>query len=415
MCTSFIEQREKNFITIMSTGTVMYETITSFQGNLTTEPTEIHPSVRNETMMLTLEELNQIEVHRRLAPMIYLGILIVIGVPGNLTVLFVYLLKFDSSTYRTFIVALALIDLVGSAVCMPFEIIEMNFQYTFYAVGACKFFRFNNTFVALMSIFVLLALSADRYRRVCRPLKPQMSMFMARVLCGVAALLAILFSWPILFLLGTRHVSLPNNVTGYDCSTSDKYKKTFYPLVHAAILFLTFVVSIVSLIVIYSLIGRKIFKHVQFRNTFRTTKSSSISSGKTSSTKLPSEGKETVVLVNVNKVTSSTDARKQSNGTESKKPVAKQNEKSDEQSKNKITKIAFAICLAFILSYLPHLIITVWTAVKGGFIAPPGPIVSAVLPIVTRSIFLNNIVNPFIYGFLDRRFKKIVLSCVCKK
>lgn len=104
----------------MSTGTVMYETITSFQGNLTTEPTEIHPSVRNETMMLTLEELNQIEVHRRLAPMIYLGILIVIGVPGNLTVLFVYLLKFDSSTYRTFIVALALIDLVGSAVCMPF-------------------------------------------------------------------------------------------------------------------------------------------------------------------------------------------------------------------------------------------------------------------------------------------------------
>lgn len=76
--------------------------------------------------------------------MIYLGILIVIGVPGNLTVLFVYLLKFDSSTYRTFIVVLALIDLVGSAVCMPFEIIEMNFQYTFYAVGACKFFRFIN-------------------------------------------------------------------------------------------------------------------------------------------------------------------------------------------------------------------------------------------------------------------------------
>lgn len=400
----------------MPTDSLIDETFTSFQGNLTAVPTEIHLSVRNETAVeLTLEELNQIEVQRRLAPMIYLGILIVIGVPGNLTVLFVYLLKFDSSTYRTFIVALALIDLVGSAVCMPFEIIEMNFQYTFYAVGACKFFRFNNTFVALTSIFVLLALSVDRYRRVCRPLKPQMNVFMARVLCGVAALLAILFSWPIFFLLGTRHVSLPNNVTGFDCSTSDEYKKTIYPLVHTAILFLTFVISIVTLIIIYSLIGRKIFKHVQFRNTFRTTKSSSISSGKTSSTKLSSEGKEAVVLVNINKVTSSTDARKQSNGTELKKPVAKQKENNDEKSKNKITKIAFAICLAFILSYLPHLIITVWTAVKGGFIAPPGPVVSAVLPIVTRSIFLNNIVNPFIYGFLDRRFKKIVLSYICKK
>lgn len=59
--------------------------------------------------------------------MIYLGIFIVIGVFGNLIVLFVYFFKFDSSIYWIFIVVLVFIDLVGFVVCMLFEIIEMNF------------------------------------------------------------------------------------------------------------------------------------------------------------------------------------------------------------------------------------------------------------------------------------------------
>lgn len=57
----------------------------------------------------------------------------------------------------------------------------------------------------------------------------------------------------------------------------------------------------------------------------------------------------------------------------------------------------------------------VWIVVKGGFIVLLGFIVFVVLLIVIRFIFFNNIVNFFIYGFFDRRFKKIVLICVCKK
>ncbi|XP_048733489.1 cholecystokinin receptor type A-like [Ostrea edulis] len=363
---------------------------------------------------LTLEELNQIEVQRRLPPMVYLATLILFGVPGNLTVLFVYLFKFESSTHRTFIVALAIIDLVGCVVCMPFEIIEMNFQYTFYAVGACKFFRFNNTFIALTSIFVIIGLSVDRYRRVCKPLKTQMTVFTAKIACGIAVLLAILLSWPILFLLGTRHVKLPYNVTGYDCSTDDKYRSTIYPMVHNAVLFLIFVFAIVLLMVIYILIARKIFKHIKFRSTFKASISSSISTRKTSSTKLSSQKQEAVVLVNVNNTTSPSQKVKPSNDSNMNRSKQRNETNSEDKSKKKITKIAFAICMAFILSYLPHLVITIWTAVKGGFIAKPGPVVSAVLPIVTRSIFINNIINPFIYSFLDRKFRRILLKSICK-
>ncbi|XP_062621630.1 cholecystokinin receptor-like [Saccostrea cucullata] len=363
---------------------------------------------------LSLEELNQIEVQRRLAPMIYLGILTLLGVPGNLTVLFVYLFKFGSSTHRTFIVALAIIDLVGSAVCMPFEIIEMNFQYTFYAVGACKFFRFNNTVVALTSIFFIIGLSFDRYRRVCKPLKTQMTVLKAKSFCFVAVIIAILFSSPVFFLIGTRRVQLPHNVTGYDCSTDDKYKNTIYPVVLNGVLFLFFVFAIIFLSVIYILIGKKIFKHVKFHTSVASTNSSSISSKKTSSTSLQSNGQEAIVLENISNMASQSEdlATKHSkqNHTQKQGQI-----KEEPRSKTRITRIAFAICLAFILSYLPHLIISIWTAIKGGFIAKPGSVASAMLPIVTRSIFINNVVNPFIYGFLDRRFKRIVLKSLCKK
>lgn len=77
----------------------------------------------------------------------------------------------------------------------------------------------------------------------------------------------------------------------------------------------------------------------------------------------------------------------------------------EDMASKKLTKIAFAVSLAFILSYLPHLTISLLTALKGKFLFPPGPIVSAVLPIVTRSFAINNVVNPIIYAFIDRRFR----------
>jgi hypothetical protein len=77
----------------------------------------------------------------------------------------------------------------------------------------------------------------------------------------------------------------------------------------------------------------------------------------------------------------------------------------EDATSRKLTKIALAISLAFILSYLPHLTISLLTALKGKFLLPPGPVVSAVLPIVTRSFAINNVVNPIIYGLMDKRFR----------
>ncbi|XP_071120909.1 adenosine receptor A3-like [Mytilus edulis] len=356
----------------------------------------------------TLQDYNDEEALRRLAPMIYLVLLMLIGIPGNVLVLIVYPIRFQKSTHRTFIIGLALSDLFVCAVTLPFEITEMRFQYTFYNMWACKFFRACNNLFALSSIFILMGLSGDRYRRVFTPLKLQMTSHHATVIIFFSVCLSFMFSWPNFFISGIRHVKLGQlNITGFDCSLSDQFAKTIYPTVYGGTLFLIFIICMVSLIVIYSLIGRKLCVHIQFRRKF-----SNVSSSKsTSDTTLSNEQHHVNTSQQYeNEVFEDKKDKKEHSEKKllnKKKSTIKDRKKStkEDMASKKLTKIAFAVSLAFILSYLPHLTISLLTALKGKFLFAPGPVVSAVLPIVSRSFAINNVVNPIIYAFIDRRFR----------
>lgn len=375
-------------------------------------------SVTDTTVMSysnkTLQEYNDEEANRRLIPVIYLGLLMLIGIPGNLIVLIVYRSRYPKSTTRMFITGLAMADILVCVVTLPFEITEMRLQYTFYNSWCCKFFRACNTLFALSSIFILMGLSGDRYRRVCTPLKLQMTSRHATIYIIFCVVLAVIFSWPNFFISGIRLVNLGNNVTGYDCSFSDQFAKTKYPTLYGATLFLVFIICMISLIVLYSLIGRQILKHFQFRRRF----SKSSTSKSTSSTTPVSNDSQNLMPTNKAEQEYNNDAfidkkpketqemltRKSHRKSSKHRSTKHQSVKEDAASK-KLTKIAFAISLAFILSYLPHLTISLLTALKGKFLLPPGPVVSAVLPIVTRSFAINNVVNPIIYGLMDKRFR----------
>lgn len=374
-------------------------------------------SVTDNTIMSysnkTLQEYNDEEANRRLIPVIYLGLLMLIGIPGNLIVLIVYPSRFPKTTHRMFITGLAVADILVCVVTLPFEITEMRLQYTFYNSWCCKFFRACNTLFALSSIFILMGLSGDRFRRVCTPLKVQMTSRHATIYIMFCVVLAVIFSWPNFFISGIRLVNLGNNVTGYDCSLSDQFAKTKYPTLYGGTLFLVFIICMISLIVLYSLIGRQILKHFQFRRRFSrssTSKSTSSTPVSNDSRKLMSTNKaeqeynNEVFIDNKPKETQEMLTRKSHRKSSKHHSTKHQSVKEDATSK-KLTKIALAISLAFILSYLPHLTISLLTALKGKFLLPPGPVVSAVLPIVTRSFAINNVVNPIIYGLMDKRFR----------
>jgi hypothetical protein len=96
--------------------------------------------------------------------LVYLIILMVIGVFGNLLVLYVYKFRFKRSTSRVFILSLAAFDLMTCLFGMPYHILDMVYPYMFVWDEICKAFSFSLTFTILASIFVLDLIAIDRYR-----------------------------------------------------------------------------------------------------------------------------------------------------------------------------------------------------------------------------------------------------------
>lgn len=77
----------------------------------------------------------------------------------------------------------------------------------------------------------------------------------------------------------------------------------------------------------------------------------------------------------------------------------------------KITKIMLTVTCVFILSYAPALAVTIYSIVQPGFWDNLSRTETIICEFFLRFYLLNNICNPFIYGFWDRRFKReVVLS-----
>ena len=62
-----------------------------------------------------------VDRHDLLVPMIYVGVLSLIGIPGNILVISVFALKHKYSIRRTIIIVLAIYDLLVSGITLPFR------------------------------------------------------------------------------------------------------------------------------------------------------------------------------------------------------------------------------------------------------------------------------------------------------
>ncbi|KAK7489411.1 hypothetical protein BaRGS_00019355, partial [Batillaria attramentaria] len=107
---------------------------------------------------------------------VYLVVVMVAGAIGNSLVVYVYSVRFRMTTQHFLIVCLACSDLVICLLAMPTEIADLRFHFNFSSEHACRLLRFVTMFCAIASNFVLVVIAVDRYRRICHPLRRQMSL-----------------------------------------------------------------------------------------------------------------------------------------------------------------------------------------------------------------------------------------------
>lgn len=93
----------------------------------------------------------------------------VLGLLGNSLVIYVYARKRNKLSSTVFIIALAGIDLVTSAVGMPYTIVFEGLNYQVSVDFSCKFYYFIITCTVPFSVFIMVAIAIDRYICICRP------------------------------------------------------------------------------------------------------------------------------------------------------------------------------------------------------------------------------------------------------
>lgn len=70
-----------------------------------------------------------------------------------------------------------------------------------------------------------------------------------------------------------------------------------------------------------------------------------------------------------------------------------------------VTFMLFIITVVFILSFIPHLVLMVINSMNPNFVTDMTPPGIAIYNIFLRSFVINNMANPIIYGFCDKKFR----------
>lgn len=223
-----------------------------------------------EELWVFMEDEEKLEAVRKIPTFLLLSVLMLVGLPGNVLVLLVYGVRFPASTTKCFIMAMAAFDVMNCAVGMPFEMVDLKRDLDLDIPISCKIFRFLVTLSSCGSVTVLVIVSLDRFRRICRPFQKQMTVRQSKVIIGGMLLLSLAFSTPALVLYG-RRTDVRFNHTVYECSIDDAYRDSVMARGYQILLGVTWVACIIILVVMYSFIVYNIRKQKQRRQNLAST------------------------------------------------------------------------------------------------------------------------------------------------
>ncbi|XP_071097364.1 neuropeptide S receptor-like [Haliotis cracherodii] len=414
---------------------------------------------------LTLQQYNDTYNRRYLSATVYVSVMMVVGFVGNSVVFYVYLKKFKPSTTRCFILVVALLDFLNALMCCPVQIFQMTNFVTFGRSGACRFMITCVTYFSTASGQVLILVAVDRYKKVCRPFRKQMTQYTAKLACGILCVVLLVLMIPAPLIYG------PKTVTRYNVNITIcrplRDREDYYKAYTGFWMIMLFGL-VISLGVLYSCIWCRVYQQMKNRqtlipssrvegsagpsehgkqnqcacqvegclklkstqDTYRSQETPASSHDLTSrSVPSPSPFSESAQITasspSVMEISSALNSdsthrfsHKDSPNTNSSLPMSAGTggdvrATSQDQAVRKMTLTLFLVTMVYVLSCVPYFIVTTMMskdpdnyellAMKYTFFS-----------IFERSYHLQIAANPIIYSFLNKQFRS-ELGLICKR
>ena len=363
----------------------------------------------------TVEQWNQELVVKYLPLTSILILYLIVGVCGNCVVIFIYLKRFK--TYcagRFYIPVLAAVDAVSVVANCLFHVAETLLPVKYESYIGCKIAWFLATIVTLDGTYILVLVAVNRYVMICRPLEAQLSSKWKRVSIFIATVLAVIMSAPCLYFSGTVEVTSKDGIIGDACALFTSGIPYEIALVFSLALLVMIVAELVLMSILYFRICR-VVKHIgaerlksRKENQTATACISSVDISVIESTddKLenhPGRGKE-------NDLSTQMGTSRETEGTE--RPPKQLFEKKRRVRVSQITTINIVVTIAFAVSFFPKLALFILESTNSGFLVTD-PNKGVLIMFLHSAYILNNIVNPFIYSFMDTKFKLELRKLFC--
>lgn len=196
------------------------------------------------------------------------------GIVGNILVIKVFQKRYgEPSPYRFLATLLGISDLFSSIafVVRCFERIVFVFnQVVSFHLYICKVTRYISYTNGLASVFIILALGIDRYRKICAPIHWQMTNSQSKTIGVLTFFFGFIFNSPSIFIIGRQTYVIPEiNITATRCGISNEYQIALYPLIFYGLYFVVILVLILSIGVMQYHIIQSLIQHAKFRNQMR--------------------------------------------------------------------------------------------------------------------------------------------------
>ena len=183
---------------------------------------------------------------------IYLSLIIALGVPGNLLVLFVYLKNRAVTSTDWFIIFITFYDLISSSINVPVYLTFTTGAWKLYGSDfICKLHMFLSQSVVLSSTLLICGIAYERYCKVCQSARTKLTPGKSRNICLVVCLISVVFSTPTFAFFRNNHNRC--------ISANEGLLNTLMNIYYTAV-FLTFVIAIAILLFSYSKIAKAIFQ-----------------------------------------------------------------------------------------------------------------------------------------------------------
>ncbi|XP_029304093.1 cholecystokinin receptor-like [Cottoperca gobio] len=389
------------------------------QGNLSMEVTDYNISCKNVSVIpRATRGVNEMDSFR----ILLYSLIFLLSVFGNMLIIVVLVLNKRMRTVtNSFLLSLAVSDLMMAVFCIPFTIIPNILEDFIFGGPMCKIVSYFMGISVSISTFSLVAIAIERYSAICNPLKSRSWQTRSHAYRVIAATwvvsLLIMVPYPVFSVL--KSFPKANGTVGHMCRLhwpNRQAEQSWYVL----LLFTLFFIPGVVMIVAYGLISRELFRGIHFelgQNTETTTAGQKNCVGKVvprsnddddgcyiQVSKKPSSAVELHTLSASSSATQAKTERARSNTSEAKL-----------QAKKRVIRMLMVIVALFFICWMPLYSANTWRAFD--LVSASKALSGAPISFIHLLSYTSGCVNPIIYCFMNTRFRKALLStfaCCCR-